>query len=191
MSYYNSEHYPDPTAWQAQQNIDRQAGAAYCSLAVAEKEAKMETIIFRVPGPPQGKGRPRFTTAGGFTRSYTPAKTREYEDYIAARFRSAAGGLKLLPPIRVDVLAIYGVPKSYTKQRRQECMANLVAPTTKPDVDNILKAVLDALNKIAFEDDCQVSTCVVTRRYGDPPGLVVKITGNVEAEQMQLEKVGG
>lgn len=49
-------------------------------------------------------------------------------------------------------------------------------PTTKPDGDNILKVVLDALNGLAYDDDRQVVKMCIIKVYGANPGLVVKVS---------------
>ncbi|WP_418972132.1 RusA family crossover junction endodeoxyribonuclease [Allofournierella sp.] len=188
MTYYNAEHYCDPTAGAAEQHINDQARVV--GAARAGKGAMMQSVTFRVPGPPQGKARPRFRTVGGKVMPYTPASTRRYEEQIAAMYRRA-GGLRLEPPIRVEVLAVFGVPKSYSKRRRSECLQNITPPEVKPDVDNISKSVLDALNKLAYGDDSKVSTLMVTKRYGAPEGLVIRVTGQAPATEEQLEEVGG
>ena len=48
-------------------------------------------------------------------------------------------------------------------------------PTTKPDGDNILKVVLDALNGLAYDDDRQVVKMCIIKAYGVNPGLVVQV----------------
>lgn len=189
MVHYNTEHYQDPTAGAACQHIDKQARAA--KAARTGKENTMQTIKFDVPGPPQGKGRPRARNAGGFVQMYTPPKTREYEAWIAACYRRAAGDAKLLPPIRLEIVARMPIPKSYPKARRRECILGLLPHTGKPDVDNIAKAVADALNGVAYADDTQITTMAVTKRYGEPVGLLVRLRGEATPTEAELETVGG
>ena len=47
--------------------------------------------------------------------------------------------------------------------------------TKKPDVDNINKIILDALNKIAYEDDSQVCKVTVEKKYCEDNNPKVKI----------------
>ena len=58
------------------------------------------------------------------------------------------------------------VPASYSKKAREACLSGETRPTKKPDVDNILKAFLDAMNGIVYLDDCQVVDLHVKKVYG-------------------------
>lgn len=126
----------------------------------------MEIIV---EGEPKGKGRPRFTRTG---HAYTPARTREYEDLIAARALQAMDGRPPIPkgvPVRMTILAVFGVPVSWPKKRRTAALQGVMHHTHKPDLDNVQKAVCDALNGIAYEDDCQIVSGEVEKVYGPEP----------------------
>lgn len=58
---------------------------------------------------------------------------------------------------------------------KKEAIAGLIVPTTKPDGDNILKVVLDALNGLAYDDDRQVVKMGIIKVYGVNPGLMVQV----------------
>ena len=47
--------------------------------------------------------------------------------------------------------------------------------TKKPDVDNIIKVVLDALNKVAYQDDTQVVEVIAIKRWSNESRLKVII----------------
>lgn len=65
---------------------------------------------------------------------------------------------------------------SYSKRRKGLCRENLELPLKKPDGDNILKIVCDALNGLAYKDDTQVSDMIIRKRYGRDEGYIrVKI----------------
>jgi Holliday junction resolvase RusA-like endonuclease len=108
-------------------------------------------IAFFVPGIPRGKGRPRHTKSG---HTYTPAATREYEAEIRWHAEQAMQGRPLLQgTLRLAVSARFPFPLSATRARR----AKMDQPKgTKPDLDNVIKAVLDGLNGVVFKDDAQV-----------------------------------
>lgn len=110
---------------------------------------------FIVEGNPQGKARPRFSQKSGTV--YTPAKTAKYEKLIRKAFLAAGG--KAIPSdcyVGITVDAYFQIPKSYTKGKRLACEHNINRPDKKPDIDNILKIVLDGLNGVAYADDKQV-----------------------------------
>lgn len=128
-------------------------------------------IRFIVPGIPQGKGRPRITSRGGSPRAYTPQKTVAYEGLIALAAQEAASGAKPLSgPVAVDIVAWFPIPASWSKKRQAEAYHH----TSKPDADNIVKAVGDGLNGVLWNDDSQVALCSIVKRYGIP-GLAVTV----------------
>ena len=127
---------------------------------------------FYVYGDPQGKARPRFSQKSG--TAYTPKKTREYEKKIRKAFLDVGG--EPLPAdcaVAVFVEAYFSIPKSYPKAKREACRANIRRPMKKPDGDNILKAVLDALNGAAYEDDRQVVDEAIHKYYTTGEGFLV------------------
>lgn len=126
---------------------------------------------FIVEGDPQGKARPRFSRKGG--RIYTPSKTAKYEKLIKKTFLDSGG--KLLPAncyAAVVVDAYFQIPKSYTKGKKLACQCNINRPAKKPDIDNILKAVLDALNGVAYGDDRQVVMTICRKWYSQTTGFL-------------------
>ena len=120
------------------------------------------TVEIIIPGKPVGKGRPRFSTANGFPRSYTPAKTVEYENLVRLAWMQA-GHEKIEGPIQVIIDASFPIPKGTSKKKASEI--DKKAYPHKPDCDNIAKTVLDALNGIAYDDDAQVVSLRVQKNY--------------------------
>lgn len=132
----------------------------------------MTLLSFTVPGLPQGKGRARF----GNGRTYTPAKTVAYEGLIALAGQQAMAGRDLIDgPVYMVVNAYFPMPKSWSKSRRQQAAARIEWHTAKPDGDNILKAVSDGLNGVAFKDDSQVAFSKVTKQYAELPRVEVML----------------
>ena len=134
-------------------------------------------ITFLVEGKPQGKARARtfYDKRVGKMRSITPEQTKSYEDLIRWNYKAAGGqyfGEKL---ISVDIQAFYPIPQSFSKKKRTEAVTERIRPTTKPDCDNCAKAVLDALNGVAFYDDSQVVDLTVRKFYGERPYIKVTI----------------
>lgn len=116
-------------------------------------------IVFEVPIQPVGKERPRFTRSG---HAYTPEKTRKYEDYIAhvAGFALAKAGCQKIKgrPFSTSMFFYYAPPKSWTKKKLLELSKKGTLPkATKPDLDNLEKAVLDAMNGVVYDDDARQS----------------------------------
>ena len=129
---------------------------------------------FEIEGKPVGKGRPRFKRMGNFVQTYTPANTAEYEKLVRLKFQNA-GGQITDKPVRVAVVAFFAPPKSTKKRDRIEMLANRILPEKKPDVDNIAKIILDALNGIAYKDDSQVVDLSVKKCFAAEARVYVHI----------------
>jgi len=135
---------------------------------------------FVVPGEPVAKGRPRFARRGSFVTTFTPEKTVRFEDTV--RLTAQAAGVELIPegPVQVVIEAIWpmrGTPLK--KGRRPSCWK-----VTRPDAENVSKAILDALNGLAWADDSQVVMLGVKKLHaaqGEPARTVVTIR-KVEGE---------
>lgn len=133
-------------------------------------------VAFTVPGEPQGKGRPRIGRVGAHARMFTPAKTAAYEGLVALAAQTAMGPASPFPgPLAVEIDAVHTVPASWSKKRRSEALAGLQHPVVKPDIDNIAKAIADGGNGVAWVDDRQIVRLVVSRRYGETPGVHVRV----------------
>lgn len=124
----------------------------------------LTNVAFIVPGQPQGKGRARSTRTG---RHYTPAKTVAYESLVAVAAHQAMGGHKpLTGPLVVEIVAVFLIPPSYSKAKREAALAGQIRPTGRPDADNVLKAICDGGNGIVWRDDSQIVDARVIKRYG-------------------------
>lgn len=134
-------------------------------------------MTFEVPGEPRGKGRPRFSQTG---HAYTDSETRAYENKIIAYYRKAYGGFKWPDTafIRIKVTAHYPIPKKTTKAALAAMQAGTLPPSRKPDIDNVLKVVLDALNGVAYKDDSRVVCVEAEKIYSHTPKLVIDIKGS-------------
>lgn len=132
-------------------------------------------ISFRVEGAPQGKARPRFSKS----RVYTPSKTKAYEYEIGYACKEAMikSNQKMIESdgAKVIIKAFYAIPKRFKNTVYVLC--GDIKPTAKPDVDNIAKVILDAVNGVAYKDDKQVTDLTVEKRYSIKPFVKVSIEG--------------
>ena len=136
----------------------------------------MNQIVFHVPGTPVGKGRPRAAKRGKHITLYTPEKTVSYEGKVALAASQAMVGRQLLDGPVVVCLDIHmPVPASWSRKARAEALADIAPPAKKPDADNVLKAICDAINGVVWIDDVQVVDCVIRKRYRETPGVQVEI----------------
>lgn len=128
-----------------------------------------------VLGEPVAQGRPRFTTASGFARAYDPARSRHYKEYVRLEAAARAPEKPLSGPIDLEVRIYRPIPKSFGKRKSEAAERGLIRPTTKPDTDNYLKAIKDALKGIIWQDDSQVVDIRASKFYSEKPRVEIKI----------------
>ena len=133
----------------------------------------MHAVSFTVAGQPVPQPRPRVSTAGGFARAYVPGKhpVHAYREAIAAAAR-AAGLTTTGEPLNVVIDAVFERPKSHMRKAGVKADAPKLP---RPDVDNIAKAVLDALQDV-IGDDSLVGRLVVEKSYGTEARTTVRIS---------------
>lgn len=129
---------------------------------------------FEMIGEIVGKARPRMNTRTG--RAYTPTNTKNYEYFLRQWFIRKYPKFKPIETrVKVTIVAYFSIPKSTSKKKEAEMLVGNISPTKKPDADNIVKIVLDAMNKFAYLDDTQVTHCTVIKKYAATPKIVVII----------------
>lgn len=136
-------------------------------------------MIFEISGEPMGKQRPKFSSANGFVRTYTPAKTMHYEEWVKLCYQQANGEYFGEVPLEITVDAYFEIPKSFSKKKWQQAISGELLPTKKPDADNILKIICDSLNGVAYKDDKQIVSARIQKHYGGKPCVVVEIDNAV------------
>lgn len=131
-------------------------------------------VRFVIPGEPHGKARPRFNTHSG--KAITPEKTANYETLAQWEYTRQCGH-KFPDDAMLDmrIIAYYAVPKSDSKKLRARKLAGEVRPTKKPDMDNVIKIIADALNTVAYRDDTQIVDCQCRKFYSEEPRVEVII----------------
>lgn len=128
---------------------------------------------FIIPGEPVAKGRPKLSRYG----TYTPKKTKEYEEHIKQEWRKNGYREPLTGAVMVDITFYRNIQKSGSKAVKTAKLTGKVKPTIKPDLDNYIKAVLDGLNGLAWVDDSQIINISATKEYSMKPETVVLIWG--------------
>lgn len=133
-------------------------------------------LTFFVPGKPVGKGRPRIGRVGQHARMFTPAATVSYENLVRMMAHQAMEGLNMLEGPCLLVMKIScQIPASWPKKKQMDAAAGVTYPTTKPDIDNVVKAICDALNGVVWKDDVQVCTIACSKVYSVTPGVDVTV----------------
>lgn len=145
----------------------------------------MNEIHFTVPGEPTGKGRPRVYTRGymkdgqikTMSHAVTPEKTKNYEDFVRFQYIRESKDFKFDDGAMLDmrIQAFYQIPKSKSKKVQEQMRQKLIRPTKKPDMDNVVKIIADALNNVAYHDDTQIVDVQCRKWYSDEPRVEVTI----------------
>lgn len=131
----------------------------------------MTNIKVRFPFEPQPKLRPRFHVRCNHVATFTPPATKIFENQVAEYYKNAARGFcfEQGTPIAIELEFGIAIPKSTSKKRKADMAAGYILPTKKPDIDNLTKSVMDALNGIAWHDDAQVCSLQAGKYYTDAP----------------------
>ncbi len=141
-------------------------------------------VSFTIAGKVEPKGRARHTIVRGKTRSfvssYTPSETRNWESVVRDRCEQAMKGRQFSGPVKATM--IFSMPRPKERQREYFC-------TTKPDLDNLVKSILDACNAIAWKDDSIVAELAVKKCLENdvnPAGVTVWLEDAEVAEGWTL-----
>lgn len=121
---------------------------------------------------PVGKGRPRF--AGG--HAFTPQRTRDFEKELRAEWTAAGNTETMTGTVALQCEFRFACPVSWSMRRTRAALQGKEFPG-KPDIDNLVKAVMDALNGLAWVDDKQVAYISAVKMYAQEDGLTVRVDG--------------
>lgn len=147
-------------------------GANPCS-----SESGLRPIRFTVPGAAVGKGRPKFARRGKFVTTYTPEKTVSFENLVKLYANQAMAGKHLIEQaVTVQIELWVSVPASWSKKKQHQALTGEIRPMTKPDADNVAKAICDAMNEIVYTDDKQIVDLRVRKFYDSHPRSVVTVS---------------
>lgn len=116
-----------------------------------------------------GSPSPRFRNAGRFVQTYMPTSYINHKDYI----RKQMPKLLLTISLKVSLFFYFISPKSWSKN--QKLLAIGQYKRTKPDIDNLIKPVLDAANNRLWKDDNQIVEIYSFKQYAEQPKIILKL----------------
>lgn len=123
-------------------------------------------VRIRIPGTPISQGRPRAYSLNGKARVYSPQKNRTYKEVVQIfAMQSMRNRKATAMPLHVTISFFLEIPKSWTKEKRLAATVGKILPTSRPDIDNYIKAIFDSLNGIAFADDSQIVSMHAVKLY--------------------------
>ena len=136
-------------------------------------EAPQKLVILTVPGRPQAKGRPRFTKSGHVSTDARPAAAEEVMQALMLQVcRTPMNG-----PLELGVTFCFHRPNSWSKAEREAVDDGDEEPwyTGKPDVDNLVKTVMDAAKAILWKDDAQVVSVAAYKVYSAENATLINV----------------
>ena len=135
-------------------------------------------IRLEIRGAPIAQPRPRVVTIAGRARAISATSKHPVKDWkkrIMVAVESQFKGEPLQGPLRLKCSFLMPRPKRLYRKKDAE---GEVWSSSRPDLDNLIKAVKDALNGIVWHDDSQVASLTVEKHYHSKtggPGAVVEI----------------
>ena len=128
-----------------------------------------------IPGKPIGKHRPRFARMGKYVKTYSDQETEEGLFFLQAQQQITK---KFTGNVAVKISFHMPRPKSHYRTGKYAGVLKDNAPiyhTKVPDIDNLVKFAFDCLNKLAWNDDAQVSELSAIKVYSDEPRTEIQI----------------
>ncbi len=148
------------------------------------------TINFTIPGAAVGKARARSNVlmrggkpvmgAGGrpIMTHHTPEKTANFENLVKLAARQAMGERQpFADAVDVEIFVFVTPPQSWSQKKQRMALAGDIRPTTKPDADNVLKAIADACNEVVWRDDKQICGLTMCKAYALRAETIVNVRG--------------
>lgn len=127
---------------------------------------------FTIPGKPFGKQRPRVGVIAGHARVFTPKETVSFERQVgqiaASLFPRPIDG-----PVEMHIRAVFEAPPSWSRKKRAALLGT--PHTSKPDLSNLIKAIEDGLNRIAYADDGQIAFQSSRKVWGERAETIVQV----------------
>ena len=136
----------------------------------------MKTISFIYYGEPVAKGRPKFFRKGNFVGTYTPKKTAEAEEDFKTQALNHRPKTLITGEISLEVGFYRGLKKSMSKRAKTDALDGRLNPVSRPDIDNYVKLVCDAMNGLFWKDDAQIINLTMKKRYSETPRIEVSMS---------------
>lgn len=136
----------------------------------------MPPLTFVVSGEPKSQPRPKASRRGSFIHIYTPATAKAWKGSVAKAAGPFLSAGPLTGPLSLSLDFRFARPKSHFTSKGALSKSARLAHTTKPDADNLAKAVMDALTDAGlWRDDTQIVQLNVTKTYDANEGVTVRL----------------
>ncbi len=123
---------------------------------------ELKTTILIEPEP-KGRARGFINKKSGRVQFYSPGKTVKTESAIRAALIGKDCFFEQGIPLYLEVTFYLSRPASAPKK--------ITMPAKKPDIDNLMKTLTDALEKFCYANDSQITTALIKKKFGSPPRI--------------------
>jgi Holliday junction resolvase RusA-like endonuclease len=124
-------------------------------------------ITISLQGIPVAKGRPRLSSYRGRVRVHTPEATRVYEEQVRiVAWQAMRNRAKFSGAVEVAMRFVFAPPASWPVKKRLAAIGGEIPHISRPDIDNLVKAVLDGLKAVALTDDAIVTRLTAEKGFG-------------------------
>ena len=133
-------------------------------------------IDVTIYGEPIPQARPRFANG----HAYESARSRNYKTlarfWMTQKLKQETAWKPLESALTVDITFYMSIPSSWSKKRKEEALNGVIRPTTRNgDIDNLIKAILDAGNGLLWVDDTFITDITAHKRYGGRPRTEITV----------------
>ncbi|MBB1178052.1 hypothetical protein DSM05_02640 [Pseudomonas sp. FW305-3-2-15-E-TSA4] len=126
------------------------------------------TLNFVVPGEARAKARPQVRSFAGRSQMYKDSVTATFENWVRLHAEAALGDqARFEGPVSIRIEVITEPAKSHSARKRKEMIAGRIKPTKYPDLDNVVKSVIDGCSRVVIRDDVLVVEITASKAYGE------------------------
>lgn len=141
-------------------------------------EARSAIAVF-IAGDPKGQPRPKAFAFRGHARVYDPGTAEGWKSQVALALQPWVGQPAFRDAVHVEMEFRFRRPKSHYTTKGELTKSARCDHLARPDVDNCVKAILDAITTLGiWQDDDQIVSIVARKRYAHPnelPGASLEI----------------
>lgn len=138
----------------------------------------MGEIVFTIKGDPKALKRHRTFKKGNFIGQYDPS-AGDKEDFLTIAHQYAPEK-PINSPIRLKTYFIFQRPKNHYKSNGLIKPKFLISYPGKPDIDNLIKFIMDSLNKVFWRDDSIIYRVDGCKFYDDLSYTKIQIEWDLE-----------
>jgi Holliday junction resolvase RusA-like endonuclease len=131
-------------------------------------------LFIPVYGQPLPQMRMKACKIGGHIRIYDPQAKQKEE--IRWRIRGLYKEEPVTIPIYVEILFYMPIPKHTSTVRKKDMINGKMHHMKRPDVDNLIKLILDCMTGIVYKDDSQICDIRAKKLYAESPATIIQIS---------------